>query len=50
MSCRTRLVALAVNAAMGLSGKFRRSELSCRYSGPEFVAPFGNAVRFVDGE
>ena len=33
MSCRTRLVALAVKAAMGLPGKFWRSELSWRYSG-----------------
>ena len=33
MSCRTRCVALAVNAAIGWSGKFSRSELSWRYSG-----------------
>ena len=30
---RTRCGALAVNAAIGLSGKLARSELSCRYSG-----------------
>ena len=33
MSCRTRRVALAVNAAIGQRGKCRRSRLSCRYSG-----------------
>ena len=33
MSCRTRRVALAVNAAMGLPGNAARRRLSCRYSG-----------------
>ena len=50
MSCRTCRVALAVNAAIGLSGKFCRSELSCRYSGPKLVPPLRNAVRLVDRE
>ena len=33
MSWRTRRVALAVNAAIGHSGKCSRSRLNCRYSG-----------------
>src|SRR5579864_6540472 len=33
ISWRTRRVALAVNAAIGLSGKFARRLLNCRYSG-----------------
>ncbi len=50
MSCRTRRVALAVKAAMGLSGKFCAQRAELAVFGAELVAPFRDAVRFVDGE
>ena len=50
MSCRTRCVALAVKAAMGSSGNALAQAAQLAVFGTEFVAPFGDAVRFVDGE
>ena len=50
MSCRTCRVALAVNAAIGRSGKLLAQAAQLAVFGTEFVSPLGNAVRFVDGE
>src|SRR5689334_19836101 len=50
MSWRTRRVALAVNAAMGCSGKCVRKTAQLPVLGSEFMAPLRNAVRFIDGE
>ena len=49
MSWRTWRVALAVKAAMGLAGKWRR-RLQLPVLGAELVAPFGDAMGFVDCE
>ena len=50
ISSRTRAVAVAVRATSGTSGNRRRRTASSRYSRPEIVAPFRDAVGFVDGD
>ena len=50
MSCRTRRVALAVKAAIGLIGKMLAQRAQLPVLRPELVAPLRNAMRFVDGE
>ena len=50
MSAWTRLVAVAVKAPSGTSGKRSRSTFELAVLGPEVVAPLRDAVRLVDRE
>ena len=50
ISWRTRGVAVAVSARQTACGKRWRTSTSLAVFGPEIVAPFRDAVRFVDGQ
>ncbi len=50
MSCRTRAVAVAVNACRPTPGQVLAQHCELPVLGAEIVAPLADAVRFVDGD